>query len=132
MTPVASAEIITARSGEAVLLTSDLQGPELERRKDVRWTHLHLVVSLKNNVTTCHHGRCELLSNGSLSFSRVQTADSGNYSLEVFDEEGKRLYRKDFLLRVEGESSPNTPFLLSTYSQYIQFEYVLVICSDEL
>lgn len=121
MTPAASAEIITARSGEAVLLTSDLQGPRLEHRKDIRWTHLYLVMSLKNNVTTCHHRRCELLNDGSLSFSRVQTADSGNYSLEVFDERGKLLMKKDFLLRVEGESSPNAPFLLSTYSQYIQF-----------
>lgn len=99
----ASAEIITAHSGGAVLLTSDLQG--LKHRHDIRWTHPHLVMSLKNNVTTCHHGRCELLSDGSLRFSRVQTADSGSYSLEVFDENGKRLMKRDFMLRVEDISS---------------------------
>ncbi|XP_074514418.1 uncharacterized protein LOC141782225 isoform X2 [Sebastes fasciatus] len=102
----ASAKIITAHSGEAVLLTSDL--PELKPRQDARWTHLHLVMSRENKVKTCHHGRCELLSDGSLRFSRVQTADAGNYSLEVFDENGKRLIKRDFLLRVEGDSSSSS------------------------
>ncbi|XP_074514421.1 uncharacterized protein LOC141782225 isoform X3 [Sebastes fasciatus] len=108
----ASAKIITAHSGEAVLLTSDL--PELKPRQDARWTHLHLVMSRENKVKTCHHGRCELLSDGSLRFSRVQTADAGNYSLEVFDENGKRLIKRDFLLRVEGDSSSSGSMVVST------------------
>ncbi|XP_037646869.1 uncharacterized protein LOC119500911 isoform X2 [Sebastes umbrosus] len=108
----ASAEIITAHSGEAVLLKSDLPG--LKPRQDVRWTHFHLVMSLENKVTTCHHGRCELLSDGSLRFSRVQIADAGNYSLEMFDENGRRLIKRDFLLRVEGDSSSSGSMVVST------------------
>ncbi|XP_041808743.1 uncharacterized protein LOC121617611 isoform X3 [Chelmon rostratus] len=98
-------EIITAHSGEAVLLNADLQEVGVRHRPDVRWTHPHLVMSLKSNVTTCHHGRCELLKNGSLRFGRVAVADSGNYSLQVFDEDGTRLKTRDFLLIVEESSS---------------------------
>ncbi|XP_068565428.1 uncharacterized protein [Cebidichthys violaceus] len=94
---------ITAHSGGAILLSSDLQ--VLRSGQDVRWTNTHLVMSLKTNVTTCHHGRCELLSDGSLRFNRVQTEDAGSYSLEVFEEEGKLLMKKHFVLRVEDTSS---------------------------
>ncbi|XP_031734945.1 uncharacterized protein LOC116400960 isoform X2 [Anarrhichthys ocellatus] len=90
---------ITAQSGGAVLLSSDLQ--VLKSRQDIRWTNTHLVMSLRTNVTMCHHGRCELLSDGSLRFNRVQTEDAGSYSLEVFDEDGKLLMKKHFLLSVE-------------------------------
>ncbi|KAL7390325.1 hypothetical protein ABVT39_018875 [Epinephelus coioides] len=107
----ASAEIVTARSGGAVLLTPPLQTQR--NRHDVRWTHPRLVMSLKNNVTKCHHGRCELLSDGSLSFSRVQSDDSGSYSLEVFDQDGTRLLRKDFLLTVEDPSSSSSGVVVS-------------------
>ncbi|XP_041808742.1 uncharacterized protein LOC121617611 isoform X2 [Chelmon rostratus] len=104
-------EIITAHSGEAVLLNADLQEVGVRHRPDVRWTHPHLVMSLKSNVTTCHHGRCELLKNGSLRFGRVAVADSGNYSLQVFDEDGTRLKTRDFLLIVEAESSSSSVVL---------------------
>lgn len=104
MTMVKSAEIIIARSGEAVLLLADLQEGGLKPGYDVRWTNPGLMVSLKNNIL-CKHGRCELLKNGSLRFSRVETADSGNYSMEEFDGEGKLLKKTNVLLRVEDSSS---------------------------
>lgn len=107
LTPAADVQSVSAVSGKTVLLPSDLRGGRMNSRWDVRWTHLHLWLSLKNNMTTCHHRRCQLLSDGSLNFSQVQAADAGNYSLEVFDGEGKRLLRRDFLLTVEGET-PNT------------------------
>lgn len=95
------------RSGEAVQLSSNLTGAGLTHGQDVRWTHLNLLLSLNKNFTTCHHGRCELLSDGSLRFSRVQTEDSGSYRLQVFDKRGKRLQDKDFVLQVApGESQP--------------------------
>ncbi|XP_034088108.1 uncharacterized protein LOC117556723 [Gymnodraco acuticeps] len=97
-----ASEVIRAHSGGAVLLTSDHQ---LQLKQDVRWTHPDLLVSLKNNVTACPHGRCQLLHDGSLRFSRVQPGDSGNYSLQVYEEDGTRVLRRDFLLLVEGESS---------------------------
>ncbi|KAK5858100.1 hypothetical protein PBY51_002269 [Eleginops maclovinus] len=97
-----AAEVIRAHSGGAVVLNPFLQ---LQLKQDVRWTHPHLVVSLKNNVTACHHGRCELRPDGSLSFSHIQTADSGNYSLEVFEEDGRRVLRRDFQLLVDDLSS---------------------------
>ncbi|AWO99732.1 Hypothetical protein SMAX5B_021537 [Scophthalmus maximus] len=95
---------VYTQSGGTVLLSSDLRRWRVEDQWDVRWTHRHLVLSLKNNMTTCHHGRCELLSDGSLRFSPVHIQDSGNYSLQVFDRGGTRVMRTDFLLRVEGES----------------------------
>ncbi|XP_026166089.1 uncharacterized protein LOC113132319 isoform X2 [Mastacembelus armatus] len=106
--------IVSALSGETLLLhpQSDLPSLGLEHRWDVRWTHPHLVLSTKNNQTRCDHGRCELLSNGSLRFSPVQIEDSGNYSLEVFDEEGKRLLKKDFLLQVEDDGQTDHVALL--------------------
>lgn len=108
MTPAASADIISARSGEAVLLSSNLTEAGLRHVQDVRWTHIHLLMSLKNNETTCDHGRCQLLPDGSLRFSRVQTEDSGSYRLQVFEEGGNRVKTKDFLLRVDaGESQPD-------------------------
>lgn len=72
---------------------------------DIRWTHLpDLVLSLSRNMTRCHHGRCELLNDGSLKFSQVWAGDSGNYCLEVFNRSGKVQVKTDFLLRVDGES----------------------------
>lgn len=80
--------------------TSQLGPPKL----DYRWTYPHLgLMSLKKNMSSCHHSRCELLKNGSLRFSRVQAEDSGNYSLEVFDEDGQLLSKSDFLLIVKGK-----------------------------
>ncbi|CAB1421743.1 unnamed protein product [Pleuronectes platessa] len=105
---VASENItVSAQSGDPVLLSSDQLKTRTEDRWDFRWTHLHLMLSLKNNVTTCPHGRCKLLSDGSLSFTTVQPEDAGNYSLEVFDRKGTRRRRTHFLLRVEVKSSHN-------------------------
>ncbi|XP_070712152.1 uncharacterized protein [Pempheris klunzingeri] len=110
----ASAEVIKARSGDAVLLTSDLLGGRPESRQDVRWTHLHLVMSLRTNRTTCHHGRCELLTDGSLRFSRVDAADAGNYSLNVFDEGGRLVMKKDFVLMVDAGITTTSSSLVSS------------------
>ncbi|XP_054482284.1 uncharacterized protein LOC129113835 isoform X2 [Anoplopoma fimbria] len=118
-----SAETVTAHSGGAVLLSSHLQ--VLKSRQDVRWTHPHLVMSLRSNVTTCHHGRCQLLSDGSLRFNGVQTADAGRYGLEVFDEDGKLLVKKHFLLRVEESEATHTRNLDSSSSMVAS---VLVCC----
>lgn len=75
---------------------------------DVRWTNQKLWVSLKNNVTTCYHGRCELLADGSLRFSRAQSEDSGRYRLQVFDRRGTRVQEMNFELQVvPGESQPS-------------------------
>ncbi|KAM3600757.1 uncharacterized protein V6R79_002141 [Siganus canaliculatus] len=109
-----SDEVIRARSGDAVLLTADLQGAGLERPMDIRWTHVHMLVSLQNNLTACVHGRCVLLSNGSLSFSRVQSSDSGTYSLQLFDRHGLILKRTDFLLQVEGGSGSTVRVAVTT------------------
>ncbi|XP_034540346.1 uncharacterized protein LOC117813310 [Notolabrus celidotus] len=96
-------EVITVRSGESVLLTSKLlKSAKAEHRQDIRWTHQHLVMSLKNNKTVCYHKRCAMQSNGTLMFTHVQSADAGDYRLEVFNSEGQRLVEEDFLLRVEG------------------------------
>ncbi|XP_056253487.1 uncharacterized protein LOC130182516 [Seriola aureovittata] len=105
----AVAEFITvsAQSGQPVLLSSPRVIGGVEQGWDVRWTcPPHLVLSLKKNMTTCHRGRCELLRDGSLTFSRVQASDSGNYSLQVFNQSGKLQVKTDFLLRVE--ESPQT------------------------
>ncbi|XP_044078476.1 uncharacterized protein LOC122888279 isoform X2 [Siniperca chuatsi] len=125
MTTMKSDEIITARSGEAVLLTSRAV---LQRSQDARWTHHHLAVSLRNNRMRCQHGRCELLSNGSLRFSRLQTADSGNYTLEVFDESGKRLMKKDFELRVEDSISNSNSSNSNSNSSSSAVVSVLICC----
>ncbi|XP_030266749.1 uncharacterized protein LOC115578028 [Sparus aurata] len=103
----ASAKIVTARSGEAVLLSSDLQETELEAGQDFRWTHPQLVVSTKKD-DTCHNKHCELLKNGSLRLSQVQPADSGNYSLQVFSKSGILQSTKVFQLRVEDGSSSSS------------------------
>lgn len=134
MTPVANAEnkTVSASCGETVELPSGLQTEEMALRwDDIRWFHHQLgnrticpsrdceqlrrtrreirLLSLKKNVTTCVHGRCMLLNNGSLRFSIVQAEDSGKYTLEVFYENGTARTKKDFELQVEGESmSPET------------------------
>lgn len=90
-----------------MLLRLDLEGAELKPGWDVRWTnHAHLLVSLKNNKTNGHLGHYVLLRDGSLSFSRVHTEDSGQYRLEVYDERGARMKTKYFELQVEPGESP--------------------------
>ncbi|KAG7237499.1 hypothetical protein INR49_032248 [Caranx melampygus] len=113
----ASARVITVtvHSGHSVLLTSDQLRGVVESGWDIRWTHLpDLVLSLSKNMTRCHHGRCELLNDGSLKFSQVQADDSGNYSLEVFNQTGKVQVKTDFLLSVDDTSLqwPLTSLLL--------------------
>ncbi|KAF3697489.1 hypothetical protein EXN66_Car013169 [Channa argus] len=126
--------LISVNSSEIVLLPSGLRVEEMEHRwDDIRWIHRPLekngssfehrrgelargmtkqswdarVVSLKRNLTTCDHRRCELLRDGSLRFSKVQTEDSGIYSLEVFYKNGTIRMKKDFQLRVEGPTEEN-------------------------
>ncbi|XP_033996370.1 uncharacterized protein LOC117490697 isoform X2 [Trematomus bernacchii] len=118
-------EVIKAHSGGAVLLTSDLQ---LQLKQDVRWTHPDLLVSLKNNVTACHHGRCQLLRDGSLRFRRVQPGDSGNYSLQVYEEDGTRVLRRDFLLLVESSQSDLSSRSVLVTVFILLFLLFLVLC----
>lgn len=95
------------------MLPSGLQVKEAELRwDDIKWIHRSpqrrqdaMLVSLKRNMTTCEHGRCELLTDGSLNFSRVQAEDSGTYTLEVFYKNGTVRKKTDYKLRVEGEST---------------------------
>lgn len=104
LTPASAADIIrvSANSSTRVMLASGLQGDPRARGYDVRWTQIpHLLLNW--NRSTCSHGRCSMLPDGSLEFSRLQTQDSGNYTLEVFDKTGSRLQTKDFLLQVTGE-----------------------------
>lgn len=94
------------------MLPSGLQVEELKLRlDDIRWLHHRLedrkevrLLALKRNETTCVHRRCELLRNGSLHFTTLQTKDSGNYTLEVFYKNGTVRTKRDFELQVEGES----------------------------
>ncbi|XP_014843901.1 PREDICTED: uncharacterized protein LOC106918555 [Poecilia mexicana] len=97
----ASADItnITATSGERLKLSPDLRTGRMGTGLEFRWTHPHLL--LDNRNTRCHHDRCELLEDGSLSFSRVQPEDSGVYTLEVYNLQGKRQHEKVFRLQVE-------------------------------
>ncbi|XP_036071139.1 uncharacterized protein LOC112142862 isoform X3 [Oryzias melastigma] len=96
----ASVKIITVpvTTGRSLVLSPDhLEG--VEDGWDFRWTHAHLV--LHNLTTVCPHGRCERLKNGSIHFSRVQPEDSGNYTLDVFDQQGKWKAGARFLLQVD-------------------------------
>ncbi|XP_039473999.1 uncharacterized protein LOC116324333 isoform X1 [Oreochromis aureus] len=102
-----AADIIrmSANSSTSVVLPSGLQGDPRTRGYDVRWTQIpHLLLNW--NRSTCSHGRCSMLPDGSLEFSRLQTQDSGSYTLEVFDKTGSRLQTKDFLLQVTGFAQP--------------------------
>ncbi|CAI5642351.1 unnamed protein product [Oreochromis niloticus] len=95
---------VSANSSTSVVLPSGLQGDPRTRGYDVRWTQIpHLLLNW--NRSTCSHGRCSMLPDGSLEFSRLQTQDSGSYTLEVFDKTGSRLQTKDFLLQVTDHSS---------------------------
>ncbi|XP_076744927.1 uncharacterized protein LOC101482828 isoform X2 [Maylandia zebra] len=95
---------VSANSSTRVMLASGLQGDPRARGYDVRWTQIpHLLLNW--NRSTCSHGRCSMLPDGSLEFSQLQTQDSGNYTLEVFDKTGSRLQTKDFLLQVTDRSS---------------------------
>lgn len=90
---------------------------DVDRRlvKDVRWTHHSLVVSVKNNVTTCPHGRCELMADGSLRFSRVLAADEGIYWMQAFDEHGNRVKTTDVQLLVDsGGPVPSSDIAATT------------------
>lgn len=89
------------RSGEAVALQPNLTDEERRLVKDVRWTHIHLVVSVKNNGTTCPHGRCKLMADGSLRFSHVLAEDQGNYWMQAFDERGNRMKTTEFQLLLD-------------------------------
>lgn len=100
-------EIISVRSGEPVLLSADLTKAEQKRLNDLRWQH-NGQLTLKNNMSKGDGGRCELLADGSLYFSRTETQDSGNYSMRAFDKDGTRIKTREILLRVlSGEFQPS-------------------------
>lgn len=85
-----------------MLLQPSLQSEGMGTRGDFRWTQDRLLVH--NKTTKCHHGRCEVLRNGSLRFSQVQPQDSGTYTLKVYDESGVLKEKKVFQLQVKGQS----------------------------
>ncbi|XP_067465194.1 uncharacterized protein [Thunnus thynnus] len=105
----ASVEVlpVSAVCGKEVVLTSDLQGGQIEAISHVNWNHNNERL-LKKNKTTCDHGRCDLQKDGSLRFNHVQAEDAGNYSVEAFDKGGYCLLKKRFLLTVEDVSSSSS------------------------
>lgn len=106
--PAASADTITVHSGAAVQLSADLTKAERERLHDLRWQHPNGQLILKDNMTIGDGGRCELLADGSLSFSRTETQDSGKYFMRAFDKDGTRIKTKEILLQVNsGKSQPS-------------------------
>lgn len=111
---VETTDIISVQSGNAIVLHSNLTKADLQLIKDVRWTHYYLVVSLKNNETVCSHGRCELLTDGSLRFNCVSTEDGGNYRLQAFDEHGNRVMTKEFLLQVDTGGTAHQADIIAT------------------
>lgn len=98
-------EVITVHSGEAVRLFSGLTEAEQKHLHDIRWIHSNLLLARKNNMTKCNDGRCELLADGTLSFSRTETHDSGKYSMQAFDKDGKRVKAKEIFLQVNSGKS---------------------------
>ncbi|XP_078143044.1 uncharacterized protein LOC139912317 isoform X1 [Centroberyx gerrardi] len=96
---------IFVRSGESVLLTFDL-GEKKAVEYDFRWKLGDKAVTIQNRVTDDFTSRCRLQPDGSLLLSSAQRSDSGNYSLEVFDEStGKLQLRTHILLTVLDPSS---------------------------
>lgn len=98
-------DIISVDSGGAVRLCSDLSVAEQKLLHDLRWKHANLLLVLKDNVTKCHNGRCTLLPDGSLSYDRAEARDSGEYSMQAFDKDGKRFKTKEIFLRVDSSKS---------------------------
>lgn len=131
LTLVETTDIITVQSGDAIVLHSNLTEADLQSIKDVRWTHRYLVVSLKSNVTVCPHGRCELLTDGSLRFNCVNAEDAGSYRLQAFKRDGSRVMTKDFLLQVDtGGTAPRltslTQQLLPTYHHQTTSQHQII------
>lgn len=118
LSPLTAAEaafVVSVRSGKAVALQPNLTDEERRLVKDVRWTHIHLVVSGKNNVTTCPHRRCKLMLDGSLRFSHVLAEDQGDYWMQAFDERGNRVKTTNFQLLVDaGVTTHCSDFIAST------------------
>ncbi|XP_028276563.1 uncharacterized protein LOC114445670 isoform X2 [Parambassis ranga] len=117
---------MTVSSGDTVLLDPDLV--PVEKHWDIRWTHCHLV--LNKDKKTCHHRRCELLTNGTLRFEQVQPQDAGNYTVEVFDKEGIRQAKRYFLLQVEESSSSissNNSVVRSVVTCFVLLLFLLLI-----
>lgn len=99
---------------------------DVDRRlvKDVRWTHRNLVVSVKNNMTMCHHGRCELMVDGSLRFSRILAEDEGKYWMQAFDEHGNRVKTTDVQLLVDpGGTSHRSDITATTTPDLLPLTY---------
>lgn len=109
--PSASADAITVRSGEAVRLSADLTVAERTRLVELQWQHPSGRLTRKKNVTRGDGiVRCQLLSDGSLSFDRTQTEDSGKYLMRAFDAEGKGIKTKAInLLVIADKSQPGGP-----------------------
>lgn len=111
------------RSGEAVELHPNLTDEERRLVKDVRWTHVHLVVSVKNNVTTCPHRRCKLVADGSLRFSHVLSEDEGNYWMQAFDERGNRVKIISFQLLVNAGGTAHCSDFPAITADTLQLTY---------
>lgn len=123
MTAAEAAFVVSMRSGEAVALQPNLTDEERRLVKDVRWTHIHLVVSVKNNVTECHHRRCKLMLDGSLRFSHVLAEDQGDYWMQAFDEHGNRVKTTDFRLLVDAGGTTNCSDFTASTSDFLPLTY---------
>ncbi|XP_029924006.1 uncharacterized protein LOC115371030 [Myripristis murdjan] len=100
----ASSEGVThlfRRRGEAILLTSDALRTRRTDSYDFRWKRSDQLILRQGNVTKACVPPCELRVDGSLSLSGLQSAHSGNYSLDVYSErDGRLLQHKHFVLTV--------------------------------
>lgn len=98
-------DFIMVDSGEAIRLLSGLTEAEQKHLHDIRWVHPNLLLALKNNMTKCNNGRCELLADGTLSFSCTEMQDSGTYTMQAFGKDGKQFKTKETFLQVNSSKS---------------------------
>lgn len=104
--PPVSFDTVVVRRGEAVRLNTSLTRDERNLLHDLQWQLPKGQWEI--NRTGSGAERRRLLADGSLSFSRTETEDTGRYLMRAFDKDGNRIRNKEIFLQVNsGESRPS-------------------------
>ncbi|XP_034764335.1 T-cell surface antigen CD2-like isoform X1 [Acipenser ruthenus] len=101
---VSEQEVVCGVQGQSVVLA--MESKNLTNFFDIVWKAGDDRIARLNNAIPSyygdHHGKVEIFVNGTIRLNRAEQDDSGNYTVEVFDSNGKSIVRRSIQVYIQG------------------------------
>lgn len=102
---VSEQEVVCGVPGQSVVLA--MESKNLTDFFDIIWKAGDDRIARLNNAIPSYygdyHGNVEIFVNGTIRLNRAEQDDSGNYTVEVFDSNGKSIVRRSIQVYIQGE-----------------------------